>query len=70
MGIFSEPEVEEISRAVRNHSRKEVVGTHLEEIAEDCDILDCYFLGLPPRKEAHLKRFDALKRELNLHFAE
>jgi uncharacterized protein len=70
MGIFSEPEVEEVSRAVRNHSRKEVVGTFLEEIAKDCDILDCYFLGLPPRKEAHRKRFEALKRELDLHSTE
>ncbi len=70
MSIFSEPEIEEIARAVRNHSRKEVVGTFLEEIAKDCDILDCYFLGLPLKKEAHLRRFEALKKELNFHSAE
>ncbi len=66
MNIFSEPEIEEISRAVKNHSRKEVVGSPLEEIAKDCDILDCYFLGLPPKKEAQLKRFEALRKELVL----
>ena len=66
MNIFSEQEVEEVSRAVRNHSRKEVVGTPLEEITKDCDILDCYFLGLAPKKEYHLKRFEALRKEFVL----
>ena len=64
--IFSEGEKEEIARAVKNHSRKEIVGTPLEEIAKDCDILDCYFLGLQPKKEAHVKRFAALRKELGL----
>lgn len=67
LNIFSEPELEEVSRAVKNHSRKEAVGTPLEEIAKDCDILDCYFLGLAPKKEYHLKRFEALKKEFALH---
>ena len=67
MNIFSEQEVEEVSRAVKNHSRKDVVGTPLEEVAKDCDILDCYFLGLPPKKEYHLKRFEALRKEFALH---
>ena len=66
LNIFSELEVEEVSRAVKNHSRKEAVGTPLEEIAKDCDILDCYFLGLAPKKEYHLKRFEALKKEFAL----
>jgi uncharacterized protein len=67
LNIFSEPEVEEVSRAVKNHSRKEAVGTPLEEIAKDSDILDCYFLGLAPKREYHLKRFEALKKEFALH---
>lgn len=67
LSIFSEPEVEEVSLAVKNHSRKEAVGTPLEEIAKDSDILDCYFLGLAPKKEYHLKRFEALKKEFALH---
>jgi len=67
LNIFSEQEVEEVSRAVKNHSRKEAVGTPLEEIAKDSDILDCYFLGLAPEKEYHRKRFEALKKEFALH---
>jgi hypothetical protein len=38
----------------------------MEEIAKDCDILDCYYLGLQPKKEAHRKRFAALQKELGL----
>ena len=67
LNIFSEQDVEEISRAVKNHSRKEAVGAPLEEIAKDCDILDCYFLGLAPKKEYHRKRFEALIKEFDLH---
>ena len=66
LDIFSEEEREGIARAVKNHSRKEIAGTPLEEIAKDCDILDCYYLGLQPKKEAHLKRFAALQKELGL----
>jgi uncharacterized protein len=64
LNIFSEKEIEEVALAVKNHSRKEIAGTPLEEIAKDCDILDCYYLGLQPKKEAHLKRFAALQEEL------
>ena len=66
VGLFSEKEIEEVCQAVKNHSRKEAVGTPLEEIAKDADILDCYYLGLPPKKEAHLKRFASLREELGL----
>ncbi len=66
VGLFSEEEIEEIGQAVKNHSRKEVVGTPLEEIAKDADILDCYYLGLPPKKEAHRRRFASLQEELGL----
>jgi uncharacterized protein len=64
LDIFSEKEIEEVAQSVKNHSRKEVVGTPLEEIAKDSDVLDCYYLGLQPKKEAHLKRFAALQKEL------
>jgi uncharacterized protein len=64
LNIFSVEEIERIALAVKNHSRKESAGTPLEEIAKDCDILDCYYLGIQPKKEAHLKRFGALQNEL------
>ena len=66
LNIFSEKEIEEIALAVKNHSRKEIAGTPLEEIAKDADVLDCYYLGLQPKKEAHLKRFTSLQKELGL----
>ena len=66
LSLFSGEEIEEICRAVKNHSRKEVVGTPLEEIAKDADVLDCYYLGLPPKKEPHLKRFPSLRQELGI----
>ena len=66
LSFFSEEEGEKIARAVKNHSRKETVGTPLEEIAKDCDILDCYYLGFQPQKEAHVKRLVALHKELGL----
>jgi uncharacterized protein len=66
VGLFSEKEIEAIGQAVKNHSRKEAIGTPLEEIAKDADVLDCAYLGLPPKKEAHLKRFISLQEELGL----
>lgn len=53
-GMFSESETELIALAVKNHSSKTVVGTPLEEIVKDADVIDCYQLGLPfdrPEKE-------------------
>ena len=66
LNIFSPEEIKAVALAVKNHSRKEIAGTPLEEIAKDCDVLDCYYLGLQPKKEAHLKRFTALQKELGL----
>ncbi len=66
LNLFSGEETEEICRAVKNHSRKEVVGTPLEEITKDADVLDCYYLGLPPKKEPHRKRFTSLRQELGI----
>ena len=54
-GLFNEAEIEAIALAVKNHSRKTVVGTPLDEIVKDADVIDCYQYGLPfdrPEKQA------------------
>ena len=40
-GLFSEEEIEIIALAARNHSSKDVVGTAIEEIIKDADVVDC-----------------------------
>lgn len=62
-GLFSDEEVEEMALAVKNHSLKTEIGTPLEEIVKDADVIDCYQLGLPfdrPEKEERYQKW--LKR--------
>jgi uncharacterized protein len=66
MNLFNEQEIEEIALAVKNHSNKATVGTPLEEIVKDSDVLDCFLLELPLKKEAHQQRLAGLQRELGL----
>lgn len=59
-GLFDEEEIETIALAVKNHSSKTVVGTPLEEIVKDADVVDCYQYGYPfdrPEKEERYKRW-------------
>ncbi|MBR6798747.1 MAG: HD domain-containing protein [Firmicutes bacterium] len=50
--LFTEEEIEQIAAAVKNHSSKSVVGTPLEEIVKDADVLDFHQYGYEmPRKE-------------------
>lgn len=51
-GLFAEEEIEQIAAAVKNHSSKAEVGTPLEEIVKDADVLDFHQYGYEmPRKE-------------------
>lgn len=51
-GLFTEEEIEQIALAVKNHSSKAEVGTPLEEIVKDADVLDFHQYGYEmPRKE-------------------
>lgn len=52
---------EQIIQAVINHSKKEQVGTPLEELVKDADILDCYLHGAEIVKVHHIAR---LQRQL------
>lgn len=50
--LFSESEIQQIGLAVKNHSRKSEVGTPLEEIVKDADVIDFYQYGYEmPREE-------------------
>ncbi|MEG0391424.1 MAG: HD domain-containing protein [Anaerovoracaceae bacterium] len=44
-GLFEEAEIEQIALAVKNHSKKGEIGTPLEEIVKDADVLDFYQYG-------------------------
>ena len=51
-GLFAEEEIEEIAIAVKNHSNKAEVGSPLEEIVKDADVLDFHQYGYAmPRQE-------------------
>lgn len=63
-GYFSEEEIAMLSQAVRNHSSKEKVGTWLEEIVKDADVLDCYQYGMPLERQEQRKRLSLILKEL------
>lgn len=55
--LFSPEEQEIMAQAVKNHSSKSVVGTPVEEIVKDADVVDCYQYGLPLQREEQKKRY-------------
>lgn len=59
-GLFSEDEIEDIARAVRNHSRKSEKGTPLEEIVKDADVLDYHQYGYTMPRQEQQDRLDQL----------
>ena len=59
LNIFTPEEIEEIGLSVKNHSNKSDVGTPLEEIVKDADVLDFHQYGyeMPrPEQQARLNR--------------
>ena len=64
-GLFTEEEVKEIGLSVKNHSNKSEVGTPLEEIVKDADVLDFYQYGYEmPRQEQKERLKKMLGREI------
>ena len=58
--LFTEEEIETIAIAVKNHSLKKEVGTPVEEIVKDADVIDCYQYGAPfdrPEKEVRYNKW-------------
>ncbi|HZK61480.1 MAG: HD domain-containing protein [Peptostreptococcaceae bacterium] len=59
-GLFNEEDVEQISLAVRNHSKKAEVGSPLEEIVKDADVMDFYQYGYEIKRQDQKTRLDTL----------
>lgn len=57
--LFTEEETESIALAVKNHSSKTVIGTAVEEIVKDADVVDCYQYGYPFDRPEKEKRYQA-----------
>jgi len=58
--LFNEEEIDQITTAVRNHSKKGEVGSPLEEIVKDADVLDFYQYGYEMSRQDQKARLDAL----------
>ena len=59
LNIFTPEEIKEIGLSVKNHSNKSDIGTLLEEIVKDADVLDFHQYGyeMPrPEQQARLNR--------------
>ncbi|MEA4987245.1 MAG: HD domain-containing protein [Anaerovorax sp.] len=56
--LFTKEEIEMISLAVKNHSRKSKIGSWIEEIVKDADVVDCYQYGVPFVRDAQQMRYD------------
>ncbi|HHT16121.1 MAG TPA: HD domain-containing protein [Papillibacter sp.] len=57
-GLFTDEEIDIIATAVRNHSSKTVVGTVIEEIVKDADVIDCYHYGMPFDRSEKKERYE------------
>ena len=59
LNLFTEAEVEKIALSVKNHSNKSEIGSDLEEIVKDADVLDFHQYGyeMPrPEQQARVNR--------------
>lgn len=59
-------EKEQIVQAVINHSKKDEIGSPLEEIVKDADILDCYWYGDVIEKPFHKARLIKVLEDLGI----
>ncbi len=60
--MFSTDEIELISLAVKNHSKKGEIGTPLEELVKDADLIDYDSYGQTFKRQEQTDRFNRLKR--------
>lgn len=64
--IFTSEEMEALAQAVKNHSSKKLVGTPLEEIVKDADVLDCHQYGESLERPEQRDRLKKVMQELGL----
>ncbi len=60
-GLFQEEEIEMLALAVKNHSSKSVVGTWIEEIVKDADVLDFSMYGYEMPRQEQQERLERLR---------
>ena len=58
--LFDEDEIQQIAVAVKNHSKKGEVGSPLEEIVKDADVLDFYQYGYDVARKEQQDRLETL----------
>jgi uncharacterized protein len=58
--LFREDEIERIAAAVRNHSRKSEVGTPIEEVVKDADVIDFYQYGFGFERDEQRLRYERM----------
>ena len=59
-GLFDDEEIVQIAVAVKNHSKKEQIGTPLEEIVKDADVLDFNQYGYDVARRSQQDRLETL----------
>ena len=65
-GQFTTDEIEMLAQAARRHSNKGEIGTPLEEIVKDADVLDCYQYGQALARPEQQRRLQQVQAELGL----
>lgn len=63
LDMFTDEETEALATAVRNHSKKSEIGTPVEEIVKDADVVDCYQYGIPFSRDEHRVRYVAYMKK-------
>ena len=63
MKLFSEEEIDQVSLAVKNHSKKGEIGSQLEEIVKDADMLDMHMYGRELEREEQKQRLANLLKD-------
>ena len=58
-GLFSPEETELLAQAAAHHSDKESVGSPIEEIVKDSDVVDCFQYGLPFARPSQERRYES-----------
>jgi uncharacterized protein len=58
--LFTDGEIEQISTAIRNHSKKSEVGTPIEEIVKDADVIDFYQYGFGFERDEQRLRYERM----------
>ena len=63
--LFTEEEIEIIALAITNHSRKSEIGTPIEEIVKDADVIDFYQYGFGFSREEQKLRYERMLDDEN-----